>query len=76
MISRKNQRLISSKSEVVKSFYSYKETQTSQIKLSWVELEIKKDESKIYIKQFKSSPIDIRLSVVTGAKLDLGGDTA
>ena len=41
-----------------------------------MEFSIENDESKMYIKQFKSGPIDIVLSIVTGAKLDLQGDTA
>lgn len=36
----------------------------------------RKDERKVYIKEYRSSPIDINLTFITRAKLELDGDTS
>jgi len=34
------------------------------------------DSAKVYIKNFNSGPIEIKLSIITSAKFDMEGDTA
>jgi hypothetical protein len=44
--------------------------------MTWMGLQLPTDNAKVYIKNFNSGPIEIKLSVITSAKLDTDGDTA
>ena len=44
--------------------------------MTWMLQDLPQDQEKVYIKQLISGPIEVMISIITSAKLDLDGDTS